>query len=143
MKKPRLDRIIKPRPSRGERAPSLTTMSIMEVPHAHERSRDAFEPWALRPVLHSVVPAIGHITDEGPPFWEVWFLHNHRPVVLRVPSPGTGDLQIDELSDYLALSVRAEKDGTATADEKNAARFARRIREYACDEHWPEPPPTV
>lgn len=141
--KPWLDKLVKKHPPRGEREPGLSTMAIMEVPHAHERERDAFEPWAIRPVLHSVQPVISHVLDEGPPFWEVWFLHLNRPVVLRIDSPGTGDLPMDELSDYLSLSVRAERHGTATAAERDAARFARRIREFACGEHWPEPPPTA
>lgn len=140
---PIIRRLIVKRPPRGERDPGPSTLAIMEVPHPHERERDAFEPWAIRPALHSIQPLIAHILDEGPPFWEIWFIHEQRPIVLRISSPGVGELTMDELSDYLSLSVRSEKHGTATPAEKEAAWFARRVREFACGERWPEPaPPT-
>jgi hypothetical protein len=139
-----VDLLMPKRPPRGEREPGLSTMAIAEVPFKHERNRDAFEPWALRPVIHTLHPVITHVTDEGDPHWEVWFVHNNRPVVLAVPSPGVGELSMDDLTEYLSKSVSHERQGTASADELRAARFARRVREMVCLETWPEPqPPTI
>lgn len=137
-------RIISKRPPRGEREPGVATMAIAQVPFEHERERDAFESWSLRPVIHALHPIIHHVTDEGDPHWEVWFVHENRPVILRVPSPGLGDLSLDDLTDYLAASVMHERDNSASPDELLAARFVRRAREMIHGEKWPEPmPPTI
>lgn len=138
-------RLIPRRPPRGERPPGVATMEMAVVPFKHEVERDAFEAWSLRPVIHSLYPIIHHVTDEGDPHWEVWFIHENRPVVLRVPSPGLGDLSLDDLTDYLATAVIHEKDGSASAEELLAARFVRRAREMVRGEEWPETqaPPTI
>lgn len=128
---------------RGERDPGVATMMMAQVPFDHERERDAFEEWALRPIINSLQPVIHHIVDEGDPHWEVWFIHENRPVILRVSSPGLGDFSFEDLAAYLAAAVRREKEGSASFADKEAARFSRRVREMMRGERWPEPiPPT-
>ncbi len=137
-------RFLPKRPPRGEREPGVATMAIAQVPFTHERERDAFEAWSLRPVIHSLHPVVHHITDEGDPYWEIWFVHNNRPVILSLPSPGVGELTMDDLAEYLAAAIVHEREGSASADELHAARFVRRAREMITGETWSEPeaPPT-
>lgn len=103
------------------------------APFPHERRASAFEVYQIRLDLEHLRPVVNHVTDEGDPFWEVWFIHDNRPVTLRLATD-TFDLQ--EFAEMLHRAVVACREGHREPGILAADLFAKRVREMLHGERW-------
>lgn len=103
------------------------------APLPHERRASAFEVYQIRIDLDHLRPMVNHVTDEGEDFWEVWFIHNNRPVVFRYYGER---YDLDTFSEMLHKAVVAYKEGHRGGWVSQADLFAKRVREMLHGERW-------
>lgn len=110
-----------------------TELLVASTPFPHERRAAAFEVYQIRADYERLAPTVNHVTDEGAPYWEVWFMHAGRPVIFRY----SGDqLNVQEFSELLHRAVVSRNGGDETDWVVEADLFAKRIREMLYGEQW-------
>lgn len=110
---------------------------VASTPFPHERRASAFEVYQIRLDLEHLLPIVNHVTDEGPPFWEVWFIHNNRPVSLRLT---VEKFDLQEFAEMLHRAVVAYREGHREPGIVASDLFAKRVREMLHGETWVDAP---
>lgn len=110
-----------------------TDLLAAGAPLPHEWRASAFEVYQIRLDLEHLRPIVSHVTDEGAPFWEVWFIHDNRPVILHLTMDAF-DLQ--EFAEMLHRAVVAVREGSREPGIMAADLFAKRVREMLHGEKW-------